>query len=45
MTIHNLHYFVNLMREIRASLEDGTFGRLAEDVLKNYPEMTKAEEE
>ena len=45
MTIHNLHYFVNLMREIRASLEDGTFGRLAEDVLKNYPEMTKAEDE
>ena len=33
------------MRQIRASLEDGTFGKLAEDVLKNYPEMTKSDEE
>ncbi len=24
-TIHNLHYFVNLMREVRTSLEQGTF--------------------
>ncbi len=45
MTIHNLYYFVNLMRQIRASLEDGTFGKLAKDVLKNYPEMTKSDDE
>lgn len=43
MTIHNLHFFINLMRQVRASLEDGTFGKLAEDVLKNYPEMKKEE--
>ena len=44
MSIHNLHYFINLMREIRLSLEKGTFGQLAEDVLKNYPEMTNGED-
>ncbi len=25
-TIHNLHYYLNLMREVRASLDAGTFG-------------------
>ena len=25
-TIHNLHYYLNLMREVRASLDSGTFG-------------------
>jgi queuine tRNA-ribosyltransferase len=25
-TIHNLHYYLNLMREVRAALEDGSFG-------------------
>ena len=44
MSIHNLHYFINLMREIRLSLEKGTFSQLAEDVLKNYPEMTNGED-
>jgi queuine tRNA-ribosyltransferase len=24
-TIHNLHYYLNLMREVRESLEAGTF--------------------
>jgi len=24
-TIHNLHYYLNLMREVRASLEAGQF--------------------
>ena len=25
-SIHNLHYFLNLMREIREALDAGTFG-------------------
>ena len=45
MTIHNIHFFVNLMREIRTSLENGTFGQLAESVLRTYPEMTKEDGE
>ena len=24
-TVHNLHYYLNLMREVRESLEAGTF--------------------
>jgi queuine tRNA-ribosyltransferase len=27
-TIHNLHYYLNLMREIRQALDTGTFGAL-----------------
>ena len=26
-TVHNLHYYLNLMREVRESLEAGTFGQ------------------
>jgi queuine tRNA-ribosyltransferase len=25
-SIHNLHYYLNLMREVRAALEAGNFG-------------------
>jgi queuine tRNA-ribosyltransferase len=25
-TVHNLHYYLNLMREVRESLEAGQFG-------------------
>jgi queuine tRNA-ribosyltransferase len=25
-TVHNLHYYLNLMREVRQALEAGTFG-------------------
>jgi queuine tRNA-ribosyltransferase len=32
-TIHNLHYFLDLMRRIRAAIEAGTFGALAAQVL------------
>ena len=28
VTIHNVHYFLNLMREIRESIENGTFSEL-----------------
>jgi queuine tRNA-ribosyltransferase len=27
-TVHNLHYYLNLMREVRESLEAGQFGAL-----------------
>jgi queuine tRNA-ribosyltransferase len=26
LSIHNLHYYLNLMREVRAALDTGTFG-------------------
>ncbi|PJC14704.1 MAG: tRNA guanosine(34) transglycosylase Tgt, partial [Comamonadaceae bacterium CG_4_9_14_0_8_um_filter_57_21] len=26
LTIHNLHYYLNLMREVRAALDAGRFG-------------------
>jgi len=25
-SIHNLHYYLNLMREVRSALDTGTFG-------------------
>jgi queuine tRNA-ribosyltransferase len=25
-TVHNLHYYLNLMREVRDALDTGTFG-------------------
>jgi len=25
-TVHNLHYYLNLMREVRAALDAGSFG-------------------
>ncbi len=28
LTIHNLHYYINLMRSIRAAIENGTFAEL-----------------
>jgi len=28
VTMHNLHYFLNLMKRIRTSIEDGTFEEL-----------------
>ncbi len=30
-TIHNLHYYLNLMRRIRAAIETGTFAEFAEE--------------
>jgi queuine tRNA-ribosyltransferase len=32
-TIHNLYFYLDLMRRIRAAIEAGTFGRLAAEVL------------
>ncbi len=38
MTIHNLHFFINLAREARRHLEDGTFAHFARQVIDAYPE-------
>jgi queuine tRNA-ribosyltransferase len=32
-TLHNVHFYLNLMREIRAAIEAGSFGQLAARVL------------
>lgn len=36
ITIHNLHFYLNLMRRIRAALEAGTFARFRENFVANY---------
>lgn len=36
VTLHNLHFYVNLMREIRQSLADGGFGEWSEKFLTTY---------
>ena len=38
MTIHNLHFFIDLARRARAHLEEGTFGAFAQEVIDAYPE-------
>ncbi len=45
MTIHNLHFFLDLMRRVREALDEGTFAALAQDVLAHYPEMLKDDED
>ncbi|MBN2449875.1 MAG: tRNA guanosine(34) transglycosylase Tgt [Lentisphaeria bacterium] len=37
MTLHNLHLYLELMREIRRHLEAGTFGDFARAFLERYP--------
>lgn len=38
MTTHNLHFFIDLMRQTRKHLEEGTFTAFAERILQQYPE-------
>ncbi|MBR0459658.1 MAG: tRNA guanosine(34) transglycosylase Tgt [Victivallales bacterium] len=40
MTIHNLHFFLNMMRQIREALQEGTFSTLARQIIEAYPEAT-----
>jgi len=35
-TLHNLHFMLNLMREIREAIQAGTFAPLKKDFLANY---------
>jgi len=41
-TIHNLHYYLALMQRIRATIEQGTFGRFAAEFLGGPEGLTKA---
>ncbi|MFA6815801.1 MAG: tRNA guanosine(34) transglycosylase Tgt [Lentisphaeria bacterium] len=41
MTIHNLHFFIDLMRQARHHLEEGTFAEFAKKVVDLYPEAKK----
>ena len=46
MTIHNLHFFLDLARQAREAIENGSFEQLAKQVFDAYPEaMGKAQEE
>lgn len=38
MTIHNLHFFLELTRQARVHLENGTFPEFAQKILDAYPE-------
>jgi queuine tRNA-ribosyltransferase len=33
---HNVYYYVNLLRRIRAAIDEGRFARFAADFLKRY---------
>jgi len=37
-TVHNLHFFQRLMERVRASIADGTFASLRNDIKALYPE-------
>jgi queuine tRNA-ribosyltransferase len=36
-TIHNVHFFLQLMRDVRASLADGSFSTFKDEFLADYP--------
>ena len=40
-SIHNLHYYLALMQRIRATIEQGTFGRFAAEFLGGPEGLTK----
>lgn len=44
MTIHNLHFYLELMRNARLALENGSFHAFAEQIIRDYPEATGCEE-
>ena len=43
VSLHNLHFYINLMREIRVSLDEGTFRSWSEKFLATY--QTKEEKD
>jgi len=49
ITIHNLHFYLNLTKQIRAALEEGTFARFREHFVANYvryePQVSGTESE
>ncbi|NMA43046.1 MAG: tRNA guanosine(34) transglycosylase Tgt [Oligosphaeraceae bacterium] len=38
MSIHNLHFYIDLMRQCRKHLEEGSFYEFAQNVIELYPE-------
>jgi queuine tRNA-ribosyltransferase len=36
ITIHNLHFYLNLMTQIRTALEAGAFAQFRENFVANY---------
>jgi queuine tRNA-ribosyltransferase len=36
LSLHNIYFYQNLMKEIRASIEEKRFKRFSEEFLSNY---------
>ncbi len=36
ITLHNLHFYLDLMRQVRAAIEDGTFDEFRKSFVSNY---------
>jgi queuine tRNA-ribosyltransferase len=43
-TLHNLHFYLNLLTRVRASLENGTFAQLRAEMHEKYPSKSAADE-
>ncbi|MGL4854783.1 MAG: tRNA guanosine(34) transglycosylase Tgt [Lentisphaeria bacterium] len=43
MTIHNIHFYLNLMKNIRKHIEDGTFKEFHDEFIANYAPPQKQE--
>ena len=44
VSLHNLHYYLNLMKRVRAALEAGSFDELRRAFVKNYRPHTAIDE-
>ena len=44
VTLHNLHFYLNLMRQAREAIVDGTFDRFRRDFVANYRVWNAVEE-
>ncbi len=42
-TLHNLHFYLNLLTRARAAIETGTFARLRSEIAAQYPAKPKPE--
>jgi queuine tRNA-ribosyltransferase len=43
-TLHNLHFYLNLLAKVRASLENGTFAALRGEMHEKYPSRSAEDE-
>lgn len=43
ITVHNLHFYLNLMQQIRDALDHGTFAQFRKDFVAKYPRYDKEE--